>query len=142
MPFTSSGLTLFLFVAGLAVVFIGVGAALPILVKYRLHSSFGFIEGGRRLFSAEGAADRRRAAKGLLIAAAGMPLVFGGVLIGDHERNVPCRDACRAAGHESGRIRRSPHPSAGNVAQDPYRCWCRDGSDQWADEPLPLTVRR
>lgn len=110
---------------------------MAVLVRYDLHKSWGFAAGLKRLASAEGRADRRTALRRGLVMGAGLVVLFLSVLIGDSQRNRPCRDACRAAGFETGLFRGSPHESVNGRAVGPYRCWCRQGST-WSDAPLEV----
>lgn len=126
------------FIVGLVITAGGWLASMMVLTRYRLHSSFHFVEGLRRLFGDEGRSDRKKALVRILIMVAGVAVLFVSVVVGDSERNAPCRERCRDAGYEAGRWRGSPHESVDGVSQGPRRCWCNNGEQDWSPEPLDL----
>ena len=72
-----------------------------------------------------------RLAKFLLL---GGLIVVVSMLVGDHEANQPCVQACRDAGWEDGRLRGNPH----QARFDEYACWCQRGK-KWSAKPIQIS---
>lgn len=125
------------FFLGAAVAVGGWLRMMVVLVRYRLHSSFGWSAGLKRFFAPEAKADRKKALTGALVMGAGAFVLLVSVMVGDAQRNRPCREGCRAAGYETGLLRGSPHEAVNGRAAGPYQCWCRRCST-WSDAPLAL----
>ena len=135
-PFSGPGLVCI--AVGFSLHLIGGLLLLPILIRYRLHSSRDFADGVKQLSSPARRSDLRRAMIFGAIAALGFPCWGLGMLIGDGSRNQPCRQGCQEAGYASGRMRGSPHVAPGEAAQGAYACWCMNSEQDWAPEPLSL----
>jgi len=63
-------------------------------------------------------------------------MAMGSVVVGDHQRNQPCRQACKDAGWSNGRYRMNPHDATDKA---PYACWCHRGSD-WSEAAIAEDV--